>query len=110
VTKSLGNQVNFFLRTLNLISEQQAVVCCRRKFTEECNIFFSSRIFYGTPRTSVFLPEGKSRALVYLHIFTFILLAIVPASYLSFQKVFLTLNNYLHLNMVIPYFETVSGT
>jgi hypothetical protein len=61
-------------------------------------------------RTSVLLPEGKSRALVYLHTFTFILLAIVYASYLCFQKVFLILNNYLHLKMVIPYYETVSGT
>ena len=35
-----------------------------------------------------FLPEGKSRALIYLHTFTSILLAIVYDSYLTFQKVF----------------------
>ena len=72
-------------------------MCCRREFTEECIIFFSSRVFYGAPRASVFLTEDNSRALIYLHTFMLILLAIVYASYLSFQKVFLTLNNYLHL-------------
>ena len=66
-------------------------MCCRKEFTEEHIIFFSSRVFYGAPCTSVFLPVGKSRALIYLHTFTFILLALVYASYLSFQKVFLTL-------------------
>ena len=45
---------------------------------------------------------GLHRALIYSHTFTFILLAIVYASYLSFQKVFLSLNNYLHLKMASP--------
>ena len=66
------------------------------------HIFQFSSFFYGAPRTSVFLPEGKNRALIYLHTFTFILLAIAYASYLSFQKVFVTLNNYLHLKMASP--------
>ena len=77
-------------------------MCCRTEFTEERMAFFSSLVFYGTQCTSVFLPEGKSRALIYLRTFTFTLLAIVCASYLSFQKVFLTLNNYLHLKMASP--------
>jgi len=68
----------------------------------EYDIYFSSRIFYGAPCTSVFLPEGKSRASVYLHTFTFVLFATVHASYLPFQKVLLALNNYLHLKMAIP--------
>jgi len=42
---------------MNIISEQQEAACCRREFKEECIIFFSSRVFYGVPRTSVFLPE-----------------------------------------------------
>ena len=54
-------------------------MCCRREFTEERIIFFISRIFYGAPCASVFLPEGKNRALIYLHTFTFILLVIVYA-------------------------------
>jgi len=47
-------------------------VCCGREFTEERIIFFSSRVFYGAPYTSVFLREGKKRALIYLHTLTFI--------------------------------------
>jgi len=38
---------------------------------------FSSWCFYGAPFTSVFLPEVKTLALIYLQTFTFILLAIV---------------------------------
>jgi len=77
-------------------------VSCRRELTGERIIFFSSRVFYGAPCTSVFLPEGKSRTLIYLHIFTFILLATICDSYLFFPKVFLTLNNYLRFNMAGP--------
>jgi hypothetical protein len=77
-------------------------VSYRRELTEERMIFFSSRVFYVAPCQSVFLPEGKSRALIYLHTFTFILLTTICASYLSIPKVFLTLNNYLHFNMVNP--------
>ena len=102
VLKSRGNHVICSIQTLKLISKQQEAAWCRREFTEERIIFFSSRVFYGAPCTSVFLSEGKSRALIYLHTFTFVMLATVHASYLSFQKVFLTLNNYLHLNMASP--------
>jgi len=77
-------------------------VCCRREATEKRIIFFSSPVFYGALCTSLFLHEGKTRALIYFHTFTFILLATVYASYLSFQKVFLTLNNYSHLNTASP--------
>ena len=77
-------------------------MCFRREFTEERIIFFYFSSFYGAPCTSVFLREGKSRVLIYLHIFTFIELATVHASCLPFQKVFLTLNNYLLLNMASP--------
>ena len=59
-------------------------------------------IFTGLHVHQFFPPEGKSRALIYLHTFTFILLATVYASYLSFQKLFLTLNNCLHLKMASP--------
>ena len=72
VLKSRGNHVNCFIKTLKVISEQQETVCCRREFTEERIIFFSFRVFYGAPRTSVFLPEGKNRVIIYLHTFTFI--------------------------------------
>ena len=51
-------------------------MCSRRDFTEGRIIFFSSGVFYGPPSTSVFLPEGKSGALIYLHTFTVISLAI----------------------------------
>jgi hypothetical protein len=85
--KSRGNHVTFFIQTLKVIREQQEAVCRRRDFTEERIIFFSSRVFYGAPCTLVFLPDGKSRALIYLHTFTFILLSIVYASYLSFQNI-----------------------
>ena len=87
---------------MNIISEQQEAACCRREFKEECIIFFSSRVLSGTPCTSVYLPEGESRALIYLHTFTFIYFTIVYASYLSFQKLFLKLNNYLDLKMASP--------
>ena len=73
-------------------------LCVAGESSQKIVSYFSvSRVFYGAPRASVFLTEGKSRALICLHTFTFILLAIVYASYLSFQNVFLTLNNYLHL-------------
>jgi hypothetical protein len=94
--------VNCFIQALNLISEQQEAVCCRRDFTEVSITFFSSRIFYVVPCSSVFLLEDKNKALIYLHTFTFIQVAIVYASYMSFQKVFLALNNYLHLKMASP--------
>jgi len=77
-------------------------VCFRREFTEKRITFLSSRVFYGAKCTSDFLPEVKSRALIYLHTFTLLLLAIVYASYLSLQKVFLTLNNYLNFKMANP--------
>jgi hypothetical protein len=77
-------------------------VCCRREFTEERSIFSSSRVFYGALCTSVFPTEGKSITLIYLHAFTFILLAILYASYFSFQRMFLTLNNYLRLKKASP--------
>jgi len=102
VLKSRDNHVTSFIQTLKVICERHEAVCCRGEFTEEHIIFFSSRIFYGAPCTSVFLPEGKSRALIYLHTFTFVLLATICASYLSFQKMFLTLNNYLHLKVASP--------
>jgi hypothetical protein len=54
------------------------------------------------PSTSVFPHEGKSRALICFQTFMFILLATVDASYLSFQKVFFTLNNYSHSKMASP--------
>jgi len=110
VLKSRGSRMTCFIQTLKVISDRQEAVYYRRQFTEEHVIFFSSRVFYGAARTSVFLPQGKSIALIYLHTSTSILLAAVYASYLSFQKVFLTLNNYLHLKMASPYYETVSGT
>jgi hypothetical protein len=57
---------------------------------------------YWAPCTSVFLPEGKSRALIYLYTCTSTLLPTICASYLSYQKVFLTLNNYLPLKVASP--------
>ena len=66
------------------------------------HIFHFSSFLWGPMYFSFFLPEGKSRALIYLHTFTLIFLATVYASCLSFQKVFLTPNNYLHLNMASP--------
>ena len=56
------------------------------------HIFQFSSFLRGSMYISFFLHEGKFRALIYLHIITVILLAIVHASHLSFQKVFLTLN------------------
>ena len=94
--------MNCFIQTWSIISEQQEAVCYRREFTEECVILFSYRVFYGAPCLSAFLLGGKSRALIYLHTFMFILLAIVYTSYLSFQKVCPTLNNYIHLKMASP--------
>ena len=58
--------------------------------------------FYRVLRTPVVLPEGKIRASVNLITFTFIQLAVVYVSYLSLKKVFLNLNNYLHLKMASP--------
>ena len=49
-------------------------MCCRREATEKRIIFFSSRIFYGALCTSLFLPEGKTRALfpyIYVHIVSY---------------------------------------
>jgi hypothetical protein len=86
-------------RPWTLSVPNRKLMCYRREFTEVYHIFQSSSFFYGALSTSVFTPEGKYRALIYLHTFTFILLAIVYPSYLSFQKVFFALNNYLHLKM-----------
>jgi hypothetical protein len=49
VAKLLGpkppdNHVNCLIQTLNVISEQQEAVFCRREFTEERIKFFSSRV------------------------------------------------------------------
>ena len=86
-------------------------LCVAGESSQKSVSYFSVlEFFYGAPHASVFLPEDKSRALIYLRTFTFILLAIVYASYLSFEKVFLTLNNYLHLKMASPLYETVSDT
>jgi len=101
VLKSRDVHVTCFIQTFQLISEQWEAVCCRREFTEECIIFFSSRVFYGAPCTSVFYLKVETAA-VYLHMFTFINLTTVYASYLSCKKVFLTLDNYLHLKMASP--------
>jgi len=49
-------------------------------------MFFNSRFFDGAPFTSVLLPEGKSRALIYLHIFKFAYLAIVHISHLILKR------------------------
>ena len=43
--KSRDNQVNCFILTLNVISEQQEAVCCRKEFTVERITFFNSRVF-----------------------------------------------------------------
>jgi len=40
--KSHDNHMNCYIKTLNVISEQQEAVCCRREFTEERITFFSS--------------------------------------------------------------------
>jgi len=42
VLKSRGKHVILFIQTLNLISEQQEAVCCRRDFTEVCIILLPS--------------------------------------------------------------------
>jgi len=102
VLKYGSNQVSCFIRTLNVIGEQQEALCCRRKCIEQRITFFNSRFFDRVPCTSVLLPEGKSRALIYLHIFNFVYLAIIHANYLIFEEVFLTLNNYLHFKMASP--------
>jgi len=54
--------VTCFIQILKVICEQEEAVCCRTEFTEKRITFFSSQAFYGAPCTSVFLPEGKSRA------------------------------------------------
>ena len=63
---------------------------------------FQFTFFDRASCTSVLLPEVKSRALIYLHIFKFVYLAIVHANCLIFKEVFLTLNNYLHFKMASP--------
>jgi len=80
VLKCRDKHVNCFIQTLNVISDGQEAVCFRREFTEGRIIFFSPQVFYRAPSTSVFPPEGKSRALIYLQTFMFIPLGIVYAS------------------------------
>ena len=78
-------------------------LCVAGESSQESVSYFSVlEFFYGAPCTSVFLPEGKSRAVIYLLTFTFTPLATVHASYLYVQKAFLKLNNYLHLKMASP--------
>jgi hypothetical protein len=93
VMKHGSKHVNCFIRTLNVISEQQEALCYRRECIEQRIMFFNSRFFDRAPCTSVLLLEGKSRALIYLHIFKFLYLAIAHASYLTFKALSLTLNN-----------------
>jgi hypothetical protein len=97
--------VNCFVLTLNVISEQQIALYYRRECIEQRIMLFNSRFFVRAPCTSVLLSEGKSRALIYLHVFRFLYLATVNASYLTFKEVFLTLKNYLHFK-----YETLSCT
>ena len=77
-----SNHVDCFIRTLNVISEQQEALCYRRKCREQRIMVLNARFFDRTPCTSVLLLEGKSRDLIYLHIFKSVYLAIVQASYL----------------------------
>jgi len=102
VLNSRGNHVTCFIQTLKVICEHRKLRVAGESSQKSVSYFSVLEFFYGAPCTSVFLPEGKSRDSTYLHTFTFILLATVYASYLSFQKVFLTLNEYLHLKMASP--------
>jgi hypothetical protein len=72
--------------TVNTKIEQHEVLCYRRECIEQRIIFFSSRFFDRAPCTSVLLPEGKPRALIYLHIFKFVYLTILHASYLILKR------------------------
>jgi hypothetical protein len=65
-----SNHLPYFIRALNDINEQQEVVCYGRECMDQCIIFFNSQVFDRALCTSVLLPEGKSRDLIYLHIFT----------------------------------------
>jgi hypothetical protein len=102
VLKYGSKSVNYFIRTLNGISEQQEALCYRGECIEQRIMFINSRFFDRAPSTSVLLLEGKSRALIYLHIFKFLYLAIAHASYLTFKALSLTLNNYLHSRWWVP--------
>jgi len=60
------------MQTFKLISDQQEAVFCRRDFTEECIIFFSSRVFYGAPCTSLFYLKVETELhFIFTHLVSF---------------------------------------
>ena len=91
-------------QTSNVISEQQVAVWSNGEGIVRCIVLLRSRVFDEAVCTPV-ISQVTSRVSCYLPTFTFVCLAIIEASYLSFQKVIIVYNS----TWQIPY-KTVSCT
>jgi len=83
--------VNCVTRTLNVITELHEAVRCNGEAILLCVVLFRSRVFVGVVCTPV-ISQVTTRVSCYLPTFTFVWLAIIDASYLTFQKVIIVYN------------------
>jgi hypothetical protein len=102
--------VNCDTRTLLVISELQVAARCKGDCIPQCFVLFRSRVFVGVVCTPV-ISQVTTRVSCYLPTFTFLWLAIIDASYLSFQKVIIMHNSswrILYKTVSCTEYDTVS--